>query len=911
MSTTEERCSCRTARRSLAVVTPTNVPGLSAVVYRIGRHGDIKARLLAGLSDKERPQLAGLQTRSDDDFTIALLDAFASMADVLTFYQERIANESYLRTATERRSVLELARLTGYRPSPGVAAEVELAFTLEDAPGAAEPPVQETTIPVGTQVRSVPGPDETAQTFETVEAITARYEWNALEPTTTEPQSIDKWTREVWIDGANLSVRVGQGLLLRCEGGNDIFRTIVAVQPDTVRAVTCITLSAAVGDQVDTATSECFLLHQRAAVFGHNAPNPCLLHITEPELEKIYDSVHCEWKEKWELSGPELDLDAAYSGISRESYCVLEKPDDFKVCRIDQLAEVSLSDFALSGKVTRLKLSTAFKDDPPGTLANFARESGEIGSAKPRLVPLFEHCLNGFNRRETSVYLQSEQLTLSDSKPLPPNYRVECFEIKVQGPLQNLPAAGQHGVLLEADGKGGWAPREMISIQSCDEDPDTGAVTLRLAEPLAGSYKPAEVRINLNIARATHGETVQEILGDGDARAPSQRFALKQRPLTYVPTETPAGSESTLEVRVDELLWRARESFVDAGPRERVYTRSIADDGTVSLRFGDGINGARLPSGQSNVRARYRKGTGVGGLVGARQLSLLMSRPLGVKAVINPEPASGAEDPETLETARGAAPTRVLTLDRVVSLQDYEDYARTFPGIAKARADVHPTQPDTVFVTVAGANGAKISKGSELAKRLGKALLDAGNPHLTIQVRPCRRVWLELAVRIEVQPDALEERVAHAVRGALVEAFSYERAVLGGRIWRSEIVALIQGVPGVAAVDIACFARKIVRRYAMSNDCSGGKIADRLVDTPAISMAVKPAIYIPASVLTNRTNVLIERPPDPRSRLSLPRRWFAVPHLLSASPADPERGLGAELLTLHPTSLKVEIVDAL
>ena len=40
---------------------------------------------------------------------MALIDACACVADVLTFYQERIANEGFLRTATERRSVLELA----------------------------------------------------------------------------------------------------------------------------------------------------------------------------------------------------------------------------------------------------------------------------------------------------------------------------------------------------------------------------------------------------------------------------------------------------------------------------------------------------------------------------------------------------------------------------------------------------------------------------------------------------------------------------------------------------------------------------------------------------------------------------------------------------------------------------------
>ena len=50
-----------------------------------------------------------------------------------------------------------------------------------------------------------------------------------------------------------------------------------------------------------------------------------------------------------------------------------------------------------------------------------------------------------------------------------------------------------------------------------------------------------------------------------------------------------------------------------------------------TVQFGDGVTGARLPTGQENVRAIYRKGIGLEGLVKAEQLSLLMTRPLGVK----------------------------------------------------------------------------------------------------------------------------------------------------------------------------------------------------------------------------------------------------------------------------------------
>src|SRR5260370_37310367 len=59
--------------------------------------------------------LKQLTTRDPSDPSIALLDAFAVVADVLTFYQERIANEGYLPTAIERRSIQELGNLIGYR----------------------------------------------------------------------------------------------------------------------------------------------------------------------------------------------------------------------------------------------------------------------------------------------------------------------------------------------------------------------------------------------------------------------------------------------------------------------------------------------------------------------------------------------------------------------------------------------------------------------------------------------------------------------------------------------------------------------------------------------------------------------------------------------------------------------------
>ena len=111
-----------------------NRPGLPALAYRAGTWATFLARLKAALPTQAiadggnagaRP-LASLTTRDGDDAANALLDAAAVTCDLLAFYNERILNEGYLRTATERRSVLELARAIGYELSPGVAASTWL-----------------------------------------------------------------------------------------------------------------------------------------------------------------------------------------------------------------------------------------------------------------------------------------------------------------------------------------------------------------------------------------------------------------------------------------------------------------------------------------------------------------------------------------------------------------------------------------------------------------------------------------------------------------------------------------------------------------------------------------------------------------------------------------------------------------
>lgn len=104
--------------------------------------------------------------RSESDFGIVLIEMFAYMGDIMGYYIDRVANESFINTAVQRASVLSLAGMIDYRPAGRAAATTELSFTIS---AEALAPV---TIPAGTQASTVPDPSTEPVVFETDEEIT-------------------------------------------------------------------------------------------------------------------------------------------------------------------------------------------------------------------------------------------------------------------------------------------------------------------------------------------------------------------------------------------------------------------------------------------------------------------------------------------------------------------------------------------------------------------------------------------------------------------------------------------------------------------------------------------------------------------------------------------------------------------
>ncbi|CAM5690955.1 hypothetical protein SVIOM74S_08164 [Streptomyces violarus] len=215
-----DECGCGGACRGghderLAPSPLHNPPGRTALDYRVGEYGSFLAALLDRLASPAYPALNRLTVRTPDDPAIGLLDATAVLGDLLTFHSERIADEAYVRTANEHRSLVLLGRLVGHRPRPGVAAATHVAYTLERDPRAE---AQNVLIPRGARSHSVPASaDEESMTFETSRDLTARWDFNELKvrrrrPSLVTPRDLEKRS-ELFVEGTAHSLRTGDQLL--------------------------------------------------------------------------------------------------------------------------------------------------------------------------------------------------------------------------------------------------------------------------------------------------------------------------------------------------------------------------------------------------------------------------------------------------------------------------------------------------------------------------------------------------------------------------------------------------------------------------------------------------------------------------------------------------------------------------
>lgn len=936
MKHTTENCGCANCCEGVEVVTPqqtTNRPGLTSLTYRVGIYSTFLESMLARLSSQDYPKLAELTTREKSDASIALMDAWSTVGDVLTFYNERIINEAYLRTATERRSILELARLVGYQLRPGVASSVYLAYNID------RNYQEEVTIPKGARSQSIPAPGELPQSFEIIEDLKARAQWNNLKPRLTKPQTKDSIKAgdgvhaRVFLKGISTNLKPNDPMLIEFTQGSPEFFRVKEVKPDAAANTTMVVLQETATPAAATATgirghessSELGIIdaltlapsiqpanalrlnnqikkqfpilndkksienqpalgliggdssHAMLKTFAPLLERTLVTAISNAEVSSLNTiSVYALRKTgslfgagvqdspvyKKDASGmirvdnyTPSNIDIVWSGInigtsgsgivnlpsdpvfdqtSKESWLVIDRPkfkshenSDGRVVSFHTIKSNRLITHSVQGVASKVSLLSI----ESGWLKDLEQDEKATG------ITLVDVLNKTKLLRNTLLYAQSEKLEL-DEEPIGEAVCGGTDDlIELDGVYDGLTAgrwvivtgertiAGTSSVRFSelamlatvTQNVGSQVRKSILSVGEAAfptafettikaSDGDQTRTFIMLANKLAYCFKRDTITIYGNVANATHGETRTEVLGSGNGAQALQSFTLKQPPLTYVSAAKPSGIDSTLQVFVNDVKWHEADALAGLTAKDRKFITKTDNEGKTTVAFGNGCEGARLPTGIENIKAQYRNGIGKASNVKAEQISLLVSRPLGVKEVINPILASGGADKESRDQARKNAPLAVKALDRLVSVQDYEDFSRTYAGIGKATAtELSNGRRQIVYITIAGVEDAPIEKHSDLYRNLKQTLHDFGDPNQAIQLELRELLLIVLSAKIKIHPDYQWEPVIAQVRNTLLNTFSFENRELGQDVMLSEIISATQNVRGVAYVDVDVF----------------------------------------------------------------------------------------------------------
>ena len=738
--------------------TVSNPPGLAQISDRVDDFAGFRQALLRPLPGE---QAIGPWRPAPGDLGLQVLEWWAYLGDVLTFYNERIANESYLRTATRPGNVANLVALLGYQPAPGLAATGTLA-AVRSAAYPAEPLV----IPVGLPVASVATADVASQAFEVGAA--ASFTGPSSLPVTLAPGAAlgvgaDGGAQWVLLAGPVSGIGAGDQLLLVDDGyaGRDDNWSLV-----TVGSVT---------PAPDPASGVANTLLEFSAGTRGPAPVPPLSAQASYQLLRPSGSAAL-WNRGTPVSGEPVvaqagrgiavHLSAAVRGISPGDTVLFDRG----LGAPSALGSVTGTAEVLWGVAYPMAPGVSVPSPPDVVIAHTVLtvttvDAAALEQADPATVTL----RYGFADAGTLTGVPAASLA----------------SLPVTATVPDAPPPGSTAFLTDATGAG-----VLVTIT----DSRSGRVTLAGAgTPPAVIETPMAVPLQLltNLLPASRGTTVTgEVLGSGNAGLASQSFTLANSPLTYL--AGPGGPVSTLAVYVDGVQCQEVPSFYGAAADARVFTVSRSPDQTVTtVTFGDGINGARLTSGTGNVTATYRYGSGAASPPAGRLTTILKPQP-NLASLRNPVAVSGGADPQAPADVRANAPASVLTFGRAVSAADYEAIAAQAPGVIRVAASWTPAGA-TVYV----------DGGQAAAAAANAALAGAAGPDAPLLVRAATPVEVTVSGTLVVaagwQVAAVTAAAVTALADPATGLFSPGRMGIGQRLYRSAVDAALM-VAGVVAV---------------------------------------------------------------------------------------------------------------
>jgi len=810
-----------------------NRPGMPRIAYRIGRYDDFVEAMIRRID--VAPELAAWTHRDSDDPGIALLEGAAIVGDILSFYQEHYANEAFLRTAAWRESVTELVRLTGYRLAPGLGGRATLAFEARGQ----SPLVIREGFPVKLELADIPTPAD----FQTDAELTAwphlgrmnlyrtrhygpiiqggqsRFELasadGATDSTTLETVELKKGDRLLLLPEENLLALWLQAFWLGWDFKTQPMEEIVVV--DKVERSLGRVIITIAGNLTHSWLNHCqaYRLGRSFRHFGAAAP----LQVVETDFSLATPAT---------TSNPTtFDRDLrnttspgdAYTSIEPQVYPLDQEVTDFTAGGTVIIAGVVGSDrlnyelpFSVARTVTAVR--------PGGPRWGNLTGPSSLLRVNDVLAPSWT---TGFDAIADIRMLRLHETKGPAFKLHPVSTPASTAFVNGTNVLnfygtasQAQAIAGRRLYLSHADGRSA----ELVCTNTANDflPPNPDAPQMwplsfdRAPTPFTrGDFDEAAPSVTVfgNLADASQGKDERPaVLGNGDSRQSFQTFPLPKAPLTYFLSSGAISPQvPELEIWVNDRLWTRVESFYGHGNKEHIYIVREDGEGRSFVQFGDGESGARLPSGLKNVKAVYRTGIGARGSLKPGSTPTSSERPPGFDKVALAGIVSGGADPEDQEKAREAAPGKVQSLGRLVSLRDYETETLAIPGVITVTVawDLHVGVPAVILRVLLEAG--REAEFADVRAAILQAQRCRGPNHFAIVVEQAFLRYAFLDLTYAPDPSYQQEDVEAALRAelGLADDVDHERTGLFGLRARrlgdveyaSRIEGRLQNVAGV------------------------------------------------------------------------------------------------------------------
>jgi hypothetical protein len=833
-------CPCCTSDATR--VSNDNRPALSRFNYRIGTYGSIREFLFNRINST-----AALQSwthRAPDDPAVALLEGAAILGDILTFYQETYANEAFLRTAKWRESISDLVRLLGYRLSPAVGGSATFAFELKK-----DEPVP---IPAGFPVKGTLEDFEKPSDFETTEEITA-YPWlnefNLYR--TLEDGDVSPSTTEFYISSPEqltspIELKVGDRLMVGdanvyfIPGWGGTLTNAEVVIIDSIREQHGRKYFTIKGNLKRTSNVSTLYVHKLGRTFRHFGYNTTakivdasasvtssatvsgttttttstIPYLTVPRARPVNTSFN-SFSAPVDVNVSDLDfpIDSEVKDLPANVPVIIQAaftypmmayilgqplPLQTVVRMIKDVRTVTMTWGSVSGTVSQLRLN-----DKLGPLVG-TTATMQLGDA------LFHEVIGSaftFRRAKT------ETATTSGNR------------LYFYGTADQVKTLKNRRIMIAKPG-GDPVVMTVVNVPATFDSgtydyPQLYPIDLSADVTYADFPNDAPtVTVFGNLADADEGKTMPEVaIGSGDATQVFQNFKVPKAPLTYhiVPENTPAETPE-LEIYVDDRLWTRVDSFFGKAADEQIYIVREDADGNSWVQFGDGKSGARLNSGVNNVTALYRMGAGSFGPLKADTKAQASAKLKNLDKILMPSEATGGAPAESGDNARNAAPGKVQSLGRIVSLKDFESEAAAVPGVALSTASwqlVDGIPAVVITVLMETGRGSEINAVRETLDSYNRLRGSGLHPIEAVQGK---RMYVSVSVEYALKPTYRGDIVEPAIRLALgvnyagatrdedqSGLFSLRRRRFGRAEYASSIEGTVQNVEGVLWARVTAF----------------------------------------------------------------------------------------------------------